>query len=150
MSILNNENMSHNTRTMLFLLGSYVALGIAFFGIADNAQLAICNLPGFNITPVITMDIVGSSFFIALALLVLAIYTAWEVRWQDKHKFMATFASYCAFVLVLVLFVCSVTGVSPVEIIEAFFGDPHAGKIYTLDYPTSSAPRFCHVRNGSL
>lgn len=144
MSILNNGSMGQETRVILLFIGSYVALGIALVGIAQHAKRLICE--DFYTTPLMTMDQVVLALFIFLVCLVFAIYTAWQVRWKDNHKFMITVVSYSVAVLVLILSVCYTSGILPFEIIEGLFGTYHSNRTNLMT--GMDGPRLCRASNG--
>lgn len=142
--VILNKNTSQETRVLLLLAGSYVALGIALIGIAQHAKRLICQ--DFYTTPLMTIDQAALAFFVFLACLLAALYSGWEVRWKDKHKFMVTTVSYCSAVLILILSVCAMSGITPIEIIEGLSGTYHSNR---TDLMTGMyGPRLCRVSSG--
>lgn len=132
-----SKDLGHGTTAMLLLVSSYIALGIALFGMVDNAKVVFCSVG--STTPVINIYTIGAVLFIALLLWMLAIYTAGLGRGKDEHKFMAAFTSYCAFIPVLVLFACYMAGVSPLEIIGTFSDSPQPKSISLPNTPVAGS-----------
>lgn len=143
MSLL-TSNMSHYTRVILLLIGSYVALGIALAGTANHAKRLICQ--DFYTSPLMAIDQAALAFFVFLACLLAALYAGWEVRWKDKHKFMVTTVSYCSAVLILILFGCSMSEISPLEIIEGLSGTYYSNRMDVSN--EGYGPRLCRASSG--
>lgn len=113
-----NKDLGHGTTALLLLVTSYIVLGVAIVSIINGISSAICT-PGATNT-VNTAYLNGVLFFIALLLWMFALYTAGLGRGKDENKFMAAFTSYCAFLPVIIAFAFYITGISPLEVIDAF------------------------------